>query len=65
MYWKLSGKNYKEGVCVRTDFDNFHRDMQSNEEDFQAYNVTSFLPEADHGSVFHGYHADVLSFPAR
>lgn len=31
-------------------FDNVDRDIQSD-EDMQAYNVTSFVPPADHGSV--------------
>jgi hypothetical protein len=31
-------------------FDNVDRDVQSN-EDIQAYDVTSFMPPADHGSV--------------
>jgi len=32
-------------------FDNVDRDIQSAEEDAQAYSVTSFLPPADHGSI--------------
>lgn len=32
-------------------FDNVDRDVTSNEEDAQAYDVTSFLPTTDHGSV--------------
>jgi NB-ARC domain len=32
-------------------FDNVDRDVGSDDEDAQAYDVTSFLPAADHGSV--------------
>ena len=32
-------------------FDNVDRDVRSSEEDTQAFNVKSFLPSADHGSV--------------
>lgn len=32
-------------------FNNIDRDVQSDEEDTQAYRITSFLPAADHGSV--------------
>ncbi|KAL8827649.1 MAG: hypothetical protein Q9191_003062 [Dirinaria sp. TL-2023a] len=32
-------------------FDNVDRDVQSSEEDTQAFKFTSFLPPADHGSV--------------
>ncbi|ERF76362.1 hypothetical protein EPUS_07069 [Endocarpon pusillum Z07020] len=37
--------------CWLMIFDNVDRDIESDDEDAQAYDITSFLPVADHGSV--------------
>lgn len=45
--WLASKRNWRWLMI----FDNVDQDMQSMEVDAQAYNITSFLPSADHGSI--------------
>lgn len=45
--WLSLGKNHRWLVI----FDNVDPEYPSNTEDQQAYDITSFLPSADHGSI--------------